>query len=214
MKQRRRLGVLFGGLGLILLTILIWSPYPLSFSWDDSRLAAFCDFQPEGEASKVSELTKDQRIEITLIRTHDRTEPDCYTFILNGSRSGQLLVIKRAVIFKNNWGATPGDKIGSAYCELTTETQKNFDVLLQFLRRKYQQSGRYPDTYEIEYFSGERKIGSEKIVDYMQLPYFYQSEYENLDESFRRVVAIDDWNALRSICTLLFELEEKAGKGE
>ena len=210
MKQRRRFGIIFGGLSIVVLVVGWFTLRSLSFSGDECRVAAFRAFQPTGRVLKAVGLSSDQRIEITRIRIGDRQDNAC-TFIITGGESRRLVAIQRSVAYQNDWGAIAGDFVGSALRKITVDQQRDIDGLLRFLRKKTEPFSRGYDTYEVDYFSGDKKIGGEKAVDYLRLYSYYEDRsYDELPIGMRADVAIDDWKALQSASALLNDVEVQA----
>jgi hypothetical protein len=215
MKQRRRFGIIFGGLSIIVFVVGMLCLRSLSLGGDERRVAAFAKFQHSGITLKASELTTGQRIEITRIRDGHGVDLVC-TFILSCGPSVQLLAIKRAVIYEKNWGPVPGEHLGTAFCEITADQRRDIDVLIRLLRTKAAPFSPYYDTYEIDCFSGDRKIGSEKMVDYLRLHSFYRGySYDELPVEIRAGITIGDWKTLQTASALLNDLEvQAAGNSE
>ena len=91
------------------------------------------------------------------------------------------------------------------------DMQREIDASLRFIRANQEPFGHLYDTYEVDYFSGDRMIGSEKVVDYLGLRSFYEDRsYDELPVEIRAVVAIADWQSLHKVSTLLNELEGQA----
>lgn len=210
MKQRRRFGIVFGSLSIVILVVGWLTLHSLSLSGDECRVAAFRAFQPTGSILKVEALTSDQRIEITRIRVGHEHDNVC-TFIITGGAPGRLVAIGRSVANQKNWGAIAGDFVGSAFREITADQQRDIDWLLRFLRSRTEPFSHFYDTYEVDYFSGDRKIGEEKAVDYLRLHSYYEDRsYDELPLGSRVDVTIDDWKSLQSVSSLLNELEGQA----
>ncbi len=210
MKPRRRLGFLFGGFSVIILVVGWLTLRSTSLSGDECRVAAFRESQPSGRILNAAELASDQRIEITRIRVGDRQDHAC-TFIITGGVPGRLVAIQRSVANQKNWGAIASDFGGSAFCEIAADQQRDLDGLLHFLRNRTEPFGYYYDTYEVEYYSGDRKIGGEKAVDYLRLYSFSEGRsYDELPVGMRTFVAINEWKSLQSVNALLNELEKQA----
>jgi len=210
MKQRRRLGIIFGGLSIVILVAGWLTLHSLSLSGDECRVAAFRAFKPTGSILKVVGLSSDQRIEITRIRAGHREDKAC-TFIITGGTSGRLVAIQRSIAYQKDWGVIAGDFGGSAFREITADQQRGLDTLIRFIKLKQDPDAHYYDTYEIEHFSGDQKIGSEKWVDFVRMDCFYQGcPYDELPIEMRALVTVDDWKALQSVNALLNEIEGQA----
>jgi len=212
MKTKRSQGVLLGSVGIFLIIFVTIYLYVSSLSGDETRLAAFRTAQPTGKALKIFDLASDQRIEITHITVADRQNL-AHTYIISGGEPGMLSVFERTLAYRKNWGAEAED-FGQAVSYKITQAQKrSIEAFLSIVRLHTETRSSYYDTYEIDYFSGDQKIGTEKLIDFTHFrDEYYNDSYDELPVGVRAVISLADWNDALSFHELLKSLKNEANQ--